>query len=441
MTTQTQSGVAAIRSQVQEITGVAEDYDSLLEEIGDAHIVLIGEASHGTHEFYRERARISRRLIEEKGFRAVLAEADWPDAYRVNCYVRGRGHDNSADEALGGFKRFPTWMWRNTEVVEFIDWLRDHNRRSNQQAGFYGLDLYSMYASMDAVLKYLDEVDPDGAARARYRYSCFEDIREDSQAYGYAANFGLRPSCENEAVRQLTELLQQAPQYLKRDGAAAEDDQFYAEQNARLVKNAEEYYRSMFGSGAESWNLRDQHMAQTLDQVLAHLDRQQPGARVVVWEHNSHVGDARATEMSRRGELNVGQLVRQRHADDCYIVGFSTYEGSVTAASDWDGRAERKRVRPGLEGSYERLFHEVGVPNFLLSLRGSEVSLPAPRLERAIGVIYRPQTERMSHYFDSDIQQQFDTVLHFDETRALEPLEVSPQWTTGEPPETYPTGQ
>jgi erythromycin esterase-like protein len=291
------------------------------------------------------------------------------------------------------------------------------------------------------VLKYLDDVDPDGAARARYRYSCFEDIREDSQAYGYAANFGLRPSCENEAVRQLTELLQQAPQYLKRDGAAAEDDQFYAEQNARLVKNAEEYYRSMFGSGAESWNLRDQHMAQTLDQVLAHLDRQQPGARVVVWEHNSHVGDARATEMSRRGELNVGQLVRQRHADDCYIVGFSTYEGSVTAASDWDGGAERKRVRPGLEGSYERLFHEVGVPNFLLSLRGSEVSLPAPRLERAIGVIYRPQTERMSHYFESDIQQQFDTVLHFDETRALEPLEVSPQWTTGEPPETYPTGQ
>jgi erythromycin esterase-like protein len=217
MTAQTQSALDALRTKVQPITGADGDYDRLIDEIGDARIVLIGEASHGTHEFYRERARISRRLIEENGFRAVLAEADWPDAYRVNCYVRGRGSAASADEALSGFTRFPTWMWRNTVVVEFIDWLREYNRSSEQQAGFYGLDLYSLYGSIDAVLKYLDEVDPDAAARARYRYSCFEDIREDSQAYGYAARFGLRPSCEDQAVRQLTELLEKAPEYLKRD--------------------------------------------------------------------------------------------------------------------------------------------------------------------------------------------------------------------------------
>jgi erythromycin esterase-like protein len=228
---------------------------------------------------------------------------------------------------------------------------------------------------------------------------------------------------------------------IRQDGRINEDEAFAAEQNARLVKNAEEYYRSMFGSSASSWNLRDRHMAQTLDEVLGYLEQKEPGARVIVWEHNSHVGDARATEMSDRGELNVGQLVRERYPNDCYIVGFSTYTGTVTAASDWDAPAQRKRVRPALPDSYERLFHEIGVPNFMLSLRDEDLQLPSPRLERAIGVIYRPESERMSHYFDSHIQRQFDALLHFDETAALEQLETTPRWISGEPPETYPTGQ
>ena len=435
-----------LQSLVQPLTGAADDYDSLLDLIGDARLVLLGEASHGTHEFYRERARITRRLIEERGFTVVAVEADWPDAYRVNRWVRGAGDDGSPLESLDGFNRFPRWMWRNRDVLEFVTTLREHNdavTRPEEKVGFYGLDLYSLFSSIEAVLHYLEEVDPEAAARARYRYSCFEHYGEDTQAYGYAASFGITASCEDQAVQQLRELQRRAGELSRRDGRIPEDEFFYAEQNARLVANAEEYYRTMFRGRVSSWNLRDRHMAETLEALLAHFDRRGGRTKVVVWEHNSHIGDARATAMGEEGEWNIGQLVRERHGREAVLVGFSTYTGTVTAATDWDGPAERKRVRPGLPGSYEALFHTLSVPDFLLPIRdrpGVPEALAPPRLERAIGVVYRPRTERQSHYFTARMADQFDAVLHFDKTTAVEPLDLTQGWQVGEPPETYPTG-
>jgi len=444
------SGVAnLIQENLQPLTGASSDYDPLIQQIGEARFVLIGEASHGTHEFYRERAQITKRLIQEKGFAAVAVEADWPDAYRVNRYVRGSTSDAEAIDSLAGFKRFPTWMWRNAEVLDFIGWLRAHNdalRNNPNKVGFYGLDLYSLHASIEAVLGYLSKVDPEAAKRARYRYSCFDHFGEDTQAYGYAASFALTESCENEVLSQLVELRRRAADYASRDGRVAADDFFFAEQNARLVKNAEEYYRSMFRRSVPSWNLRDSHMAETLESLVAHLEKQGQSAKVVVWEHNSHLGDARATEMGERGELNVGQLVRVRHGNSAMLIGLTTYTGTVTAASDWDAPAERKRVRPALRDSYESLFHEVGVPGFQISLRENNALVSAlnePRLERAIGVIYSPETERQSHYFYARLADQFDSILHFDQTRAVEPLERTPEWKMeeiGEPAETFPSG-
>jgi erythromycin esterase-like protein len=435
----------AVRESAHPLTGSPQDYDPLMDLIGDARFVLIGEASHGTHEFYWERAEITKRLIQEKGFTAVAVEADWPDAYRVNRYVRGVSDDTTSAEALSGFDGFPAWMWRNTVVVSFVDWLRDYNNalpQNAKKAGFYGLDLYSMHASMEAVLSYLDKIDPEAAKRARYRYSCFEQFGEDSQSYGYAASFGLTKPCEDAAVKQLRELQGRTGEYAQGDGQVAEDELFYAEQNARLVKNAEKYYRSMFRGRVSSWNLRDRHMAETLDQLVAHLDKQRDRTKVVLWAHNSHLGDARATDMGDAGELNVGQLVRQRYGRDAVLVGLTTYRGTVTAASSWGAPAERKRVRPGLSGSYEALFHDTAMPSFLLTLRDDGKVVTALRkrlLERAIGVIYLPETERLSHYFYARLPDQFDAVLHFDETRALEPLDSTTHWERGEVPETFPS--
>ncbi len=422
--------------------------EALDELIGDARIVLIGESSHGTHEFYEARAQITKWLIEEKGFCAVAAEADWPDAYRANRYVRGLGDDTGADEALSGFERFPAWMWRNTVVRDFVDWLRGRNRRSGaqRQAGFYGLDLYSLHRSMHEVIAYLDRVDPKAAARARERYGCFDHTSaDDGQAYGYAAAFGAGPSCEREAVEQLVEIQRNALEYARRDGLLAEDDLFYAERNAQTVRDAEVYYRAMFSGRVNSWNLRDQHMADTLEALLNHLDRHRdaPPARIVVWAHNSHVGDARATEVSADGQLTLGQLARQRFGDRARLIGFSTYTGTVTAASDWGGVAERKAVRPALAGSIEELLHQTRKDAFLTSaLLTPEAADPlsAVRLGRAIGVIYRPETERQSHYFHVRPADQFDAMIHIDTTRALEPLEVTSRWIAGETPETYPSG-
>jgi erythromycin esterase-like protein len=434
------------REAVPLRAGEMSDYDPLLDLIGDRRFVLIGEASHGTHEFYRERAQITKRLITEKGFSAVAVEADFPDANQINRFVRAEGGDDEAVDALAGFRRFPAWMWRNADVLDFIGWLRSHNDDLPDDAakvGFYGLDLYSMHTSIDEVLKYLNKIDPEGAKRARERYSCFDHYGEDTQAYGYAAGLGIRDSCEKEVVSQLVELNRRAAELANRDGRAAQDAFFFAEQNARLVKNAERYYRMMYRSDVSSWNLRDLHMMETLVALEEHLSSQGREAKVVVWEHNSHLGDATATEMSARGEWNVGQLARDRYGDDAVLVGFTTYHGTVTASTDWGGPAERKRVRPALKGSVESLFHELGLPRFMLLFGGDNETADAfrkPMLERAIGVIYRPWTERQSHYFQTHLSEQFDAVIHIDETRAVEPLERSPEWEAGEVMETFPTG-
>lgn len=422
------------------------DYDPLIDQIADARFVLIGEASHGTHEFYRERVQITKRLIAEKSFNAVAVEADFPDAYRINTYVRGASDDTDAIDSLGGFKRFPAWMWRNADILDFVGWLRSYNEElswDSSKVGFYGLDLYSLHTSMEVVLSYLEKIDPEAAKRAKERYSCFDHFGDDVQTYGYSTGLGLAKSCEDEVVGQLTEMTRHAADLAQRDGLAAADEFFSAEQNARLVKNAEQYYRMMYRSDVSSWNLRDRHMAETLVALERHLSKGGKPAKIVVWEHNSHLGDARATEMGARGELNVGQLVRQRYGEDAVLVGFTTHHGTVTAASNWGDDAERKRVRPALRGSVEEIFHDLDIERFMLLLSGensSRTALTEPMLERAIGVIYRPETERHSHYFRTILPDQFDVVIHIDETRAVEPLERTSQWEKGEAPETFPLG-
>lgn len=424
-----------------------DDHAALLDLIGNARFVLLGEASHGTHEFYRERARITRRLIAERGFDAVAIEGDWPDAFRVNRFVRGLGKARSAADALAGFRRFPTWMWRNRDVVDFVEWLRHVNlaRRPEQRAGFYGLDLYSLHASMAAVIGWLDAHEPRLAHQVRARYACFDRFGEEAQVYGLMTGLGEVAGCESEVVATLLELRQ------LRGGAAgaAQDveDAFDAEQNARVVRNAEAYYRSMYLSDVSSWNLRDVHMDETLSMLEQHPARPGRPPKIVVWAHNSHLGDARATEMGqRRGELNLGQLVRERHDRDAVLIGFSTHGGSVCAASDWDGEAQRKTVQPSRADSWEALMHASarmsGVERFMLPLRDAaplmQVLRPA-RLQRAIGVIYRPETERQSHYFFANLPDQFDALIHIDRTRAVEPLEATAPHDT-EVPETWPSG-
>jgi len=434
---------AIVQHEAVAFEPTAGGLSPVLEMIGDARVVLIGEATHGTHDFYQARAELTKALIAERGFEIVAVEADWPDAYRANRWTRGESDDRTATEALDDFTRFPRWMWRNRDVASFLEWLRELNatRPEHSRAGFYGLDLYSLHASIEAVLAYLAKVDPAAADRARHRYACFEGYGEDPQAYGYATTLGLSRSCEDAVVAQLLELRRQAAEYARRDGRLGPDEHFFAEQNARLVRNAEEYYRAMFGGRVESWNLRDTHMMETLDALLARREETHRRPRAIVWAHNSHLGDARATEMGDIGELNLGQLVRETYGRDAFLIGQTTHTGTVTAATDWNAPSRRRRVLPSLANSYERLFHNTGLPRFALSLRNgpARAALAEPRLERAIGVIYRPETERSSHYFRAQLAEQFDAVLHFDETSALEPLET---WAFDEVdlPETYPSG-
>ena len=413
------------------------EYDALVERIGDARYVLLGEATHGSHEFYRIRAELTKRLIREKGFTAIACEADWPDAYRVNRYIRGEGSDHDATEALADFQRFPQWMWRNADILDLVGWLRSHNERAGTRAkvGFYGLDLYSLHASMKVVLDYLEKTDRSAAKRARERYACLDVGGGDPQRYGYLTGLGLTEDCEHEVLQQLVEMLK------RRTGAEA---YFDAEQNARIVAHAEEYYRKMYQGGVSTWNLRDTHMADTLDEVVRHLDRGGRQTKVIVWAHNSHVGDSDASShRERRDEITLGHLCRERHDGEVVLIGFSTHHGTVTAAHDWDEPADHKRVRPALDGSYEKLFHQVGIPAFLLlldDLGDAAGGLHEERLQRAIGVIYRPKTERMSHYFTVRLPDQLDAIIHIEETRALEPLERTGRWEKGELPETYPSG-
>jgi erythromycin esterase-like protein len=431
------------RAAADALAHAEDPYKSLIERVGTARCVLIGEASHGTHEFYRERAEITQRLIEQKGFAAVAVEADWPDALRVHRYVRGTSDDPDAVDALGGFRRFPTWMWRNADVLDFVGWLRAFNetRQQRSRVGFYGLDLYSLQTSIEAVIAYLEKVDPPAAQRARKHFSCFEEV-SDPTDYGYAVALGLTGSCRDEVTQELLDLRRQAETYVRLGVPHAEDEYFYAEQNARVAKDAEEYYRMMLDQRVSSWNLRDRHMFETLEELAAHLARHHDSTKIIVWAHNSHVGNARATEMSSRGEFNIGELARRRYGAQSALIGFTTYGGTVSAASDWGAPVERKTVRRALAGSYEELFHNLGVPRFSLTSDDPPVraATRGPLLERAIGVIYKPETERQSHYFQSQLPEQFDAVIHIDHTRAVEPLERTSLWERGEAPQTYPTG-
>lgn len=430
----------------------AADLDPLLGAIGEARVVLLGEATHGTQEFYGLRAELSRRLIEERGFAAVAIEGDWPDAYRVNRFVRGEGGDRTPEEALCGFRRFPTWMWRNEEVISLVSWLRAHGlqRPPEARVGFYGLDLYSLHASAAAVIEYLERVDPEAARLARERYACLDhadgDAGEDAgQRYGLDALLRARPECERAVVEQLAELERRAGELLARDGLVAADEQFCAEQNARVVQRAEQYYREAFRGRVNTWNLRDRHLADTLAALTEHLGARGSG-KVVVWAHDSHVGDARATEAAEQGELNLGQLARERWGEEAFLVGFTTYRGAVTAAREWGGPALHRRVRPALPGSLEELLHEAseGRPASLLLLRGGPRTLARAleprRLQRAIGVVYRPESERTSHYLHAHAARQYDALIHVDETRAVIPLERTQAWERGELPEAFPTG-
>jgi erythromycin esterase-like protein len=437
--------VSAIRAAACPLPG-AKHYDRILSWIGDASVVLLGESTHGTQDFYAARATLTRRLIEERGFSAVAIEGDWPDAVKVNRYVEGRSPAQDTNRVLSGFARFPTWMWRNTAVAEFVAWMHEYNAAQTdvkRRAGFYGLDLYSLHTSMRAVVAYLEKTDPKLAHAARQSYACFDHFGEDPDSYAWAAAEIGGLSCEEAVARQLGALREERSGLLLQDGESAEDEYFYAEQNARVALNAERYYRVMARGRVQSWNLRDQHMAETLDELLRHLERRGRGRKVVVWAHNSHIGDARATQMGEGGELNLGQLVRERYGAATRLIGFTTHTGTVIAASDWGGPAEEKRVLPSRADSHESLFHATGVSRFFLPLTSeckARTVLSERRLERAIGVIYRPDTERWSHYFEANLAEQFDGVIHFDETRAVEPLERESQWDPTEAPETFPSG-
>jgi erythromycin esterase-like protein len=431
----------AVRHAALWFTPTPDGLAPLLDLIGDARLVLIGEATHGTDEFYRIRAELTKALVRGKQFNIVAAEADWPDAYRVDRWVRHSSEETDAAAALGDFTRFPRWMWRNTVVVDFVEWLHAYNakRMATDRVGFYGLDLYCLHTSIDAVLKYLAKVDPDAARRAHRRYSCFEEFGTDPQSHGYAAILGLSRSCEDDIIVQLLDLRTARAEYAARNGRVAEDEDFFAEQNARLVRNAESYYRTMFAGHVESWNLRDTHMMETLDALLAWNTKRAGYARAVVWAHNSHLGDARATQMGDWGELNLGQLARARHGDRVSLVGLTTHSGTVTAAREWDQPVERRRVKPSVAHSYERLFHDTGFERFALATPAVRQALAEPRLERAVGVIYKPEKERTSHYFRARLVDQFDAVIHIDQTAAVTPLE---RWSrkNSDLPETYPTG-
>jgi erythromycin esterase-like protein len=428
---------AALIAQAAEPLPPVDDpeFAAPFDRLADARVVCLGEASHGTSEFYRARAAITRRLIERHGFNVVAVEADWPDAASIDRHVR---HKPSLPEAEAPFSRFPTWMWRNEEVAEFTRWLWRHNAglAEDARAGFYGLDLYNLEASIRAVIDYLDRVDPEAAAIARERYGCLHPWQSEPEVYGrmsFSEGFG---RCEQAVVAQLKDMFSRSRDYAGSDG----DDHLNAEQNARLVADAEAYYRAMYQGGAESWNLRDQHMFDTLDALLR---AKGPAAKAIVWAHNSHLGDARHTEMGRvRGELNLGQLCREHYGDAVKLVGFGTHGGTVAAASDWDEPMEVMSVNPSRADSYERLCHDTGIARFLLDLRDERnaqavAALTQARLERFIGVIYRPETERWSHYSQAVLPSQFDAWVWFDQTRAVTPL-AGPEVGGGE--ETFPFG-
>jgi len=431
-------GTAELADRVGEMScplEKVEDLEPLLERIGDARCVLLGEASHGTSEYYRWRASISERLIRERGFSFIAVEGDWPDCYRVNRYVKDYPDSGgSAHEALHAFERWPTWMWANEEIVELTEWLRQHNAGGSERdkVGFYGLDVYSLWESLEGVIDYLERVDPDGVEAARRAYRCFEPYGEDAQKYARATAF-VPTSCEDEVVSLLLELRRRITRYPDDPEA-----RFDAEQNALVARGAEAYYRAMVHGGASSWNVRDRHMIDTLERLMRHHG---PEAKAIVWEHNTHIGDARYTDMADVGMVNVGQLVRERRGEeDVVLVGFGTHRGGVIAAAEWGAPMQHMQIPPARGGSWEDVFHRAGEEDKLLVFTNLEENeLFEPREHRAIGVVYDPARERNGNYVPTVLSRRYDAFLYLDETRALQPLHVRPR-EDGEPPETYPSG-
>lgn len=435
-----------LKELIEPLPSGDDRYASLLKDIGQRRFVLLGEATHGTAEFYRERANLTKVLIEKHGFNAVVIEGDWPDSYEINQYVNGYSNHESAASALIGFDRFPTWMWRNEDIQDFVDWLKCRNELHqglSERVRFYGMDLYSLFKSIDIVKNHLIQMDRDLWEKAKKRFSCFDYANRDAQLYGYLANYSSREhSCELEVIEQLHEMLHKK-EYLFSLGEKS-DDIFSTIQNARLIHNAENYYRQMYRGGVSSWNLRDSHMFEIVCEIDHYLTKllQNP-SKIIIWAHNSHVGDARATQQGQSGELNVGQLMRDHFSSQVYLLGFTTYAGYVTAASEWGAAAERKKVNIALPGSYENIFHQMGFEQCLLLFnKNKELSqlLPSNYLERAIGVIYLPHSERRSHYFYANLPEQFDAVIHIDTTRAVKPLEKFALFELEDAPETYPSG-
>ncbi|KAK9805590.1 hypothetical protein WJX72_006608 [[Myrmecia] bisecta] len=433
----------------------------------DVRFVLMGESSHGTHEWYTTRAELTKLLVQQRGFHALATEADFPDQFRVNMYARGLSKDDmTSTDALHNFKRFPQWMWRNDEWDHMVSWINGYNRATGMAGnldkaggvGVYGMDVYSMHASSRIVINFLDEVDPEAGKRARQRYACFDRFGKDAINYAFQFAAG-GASCEQQVLQVLMDVIQKAACYDQKDdsGVLAAEKKFSAVCNARIVKDAEEYYRQMFfSSQALTWNIRDTHMVDTVKMIEDHLanDYHVAAPKIIIWAHNSHISDARASDMGRsRGEVNVGQIMRQEYGNEAYNIGFLTHRGSVAAADEWDQPVRRKTLRPSMEGSYERLMHDTGLPSLALDIRNAapelNEALKGPKLQRFVGVIYLPKTERQSHYSRSWLPEQYDMVVHVDKTKALHPLETETSWDKGEglegeefrePPETYPFG-
>jgi erythromycin esterase-like protein len=427
------AAIAAVRAHAERLPGIDDPaFGEFFDRFGTAKVVLLGEATHGTSEFYRARAAITRRLIERHGFNIVAVEADWPDASHLDAFVRWR------DKPAGGdtpFSRFPTWMWRNAEVHAFVTWLRAHNRErpEPERVSFRGLDVYSLRGSIGSVLAYLDRVDPGEAAEARARYGCITPWLADPARYGRAVLYGDKKPCDEALLAQLNDLLEHSLSY----AAQAGDEEFFdAVQNARIVRAAEHYYRIMYQGSVESWNLRDRHMFDTLQRLLA----RRPTGRAVVWAHNSHIGNAAATAMGWQGEFNIGELCRTAYGEDAALIGFGTDRGTVAAADDWDEPMRVMNVLPARPDSHERIFRDAGLPASLTDLRQNHElreALAEPRLERAIGVVYRPGSELASHYFEAVLPEQFDAMVWFEETKAVTPLEAVRQ---AGPSDLYPFG-
>lgn len=431
-----------LAKQISSFNNDSSSYHSFIERLGEAQLILMGGSTHGTYEFYKIRSEITKALIKEKGFNAIAIEADWPDVYNLNLYVKNQKPEMDDYAALKTFETFPSWMWCNDVILDFIRWLRAHNDKiqdSQNKLGIFGLDLYSLHTSMKLVIEYLEKIDPTAAEQAKERYQCMEQYSEEPTTYSYAVAAGLVPDCKDEVYTQLIEILKMEIQTL-RDPDASQEELLFLIQNAKVVANAEAYYRSLFSGPEITWNLRSKHMMDTLETLrVFHQRLSGRPPKIIVWAHNVHIGDARATHMAQKNKISMGQLARDHYGEKCYLLGFSSYEGTVTASSKWGGDTEVKKLQPAAEGSYEYLFHQLNTPSFVLYLE-ENIPLIQPALQRSIGVIYKPETESVSHYHYAHLPQQFNAIIHVDSTTAVKPLNMKKHWGIGEFPDTFPTG-